>query len=335
VLKTPLFNHDFGVATFKVVPRDAPYESISTWMANALAAYPVARTVVSVAAPRTSPILTDAVLLTVRTGDGRFGFITVDPHTAQPLGFFFYGEGVLFKTLDFHRHFLLPDALEDIGEEIVAWSGIVLLLSIGSGLYLWWPRAGAWRQALMLSRGPRFLRSLHNVAAVYLVIPLALLAISGIFLAKPEWLGRDDRRPQAPGSAPTQACDSRLDPDQAVAKALQARPGSVFVGLSVPRDAGAPYAVRVRREHGSSIDGGATVVVDPRCGAVLSGADAREGTSLRTAIRKLHADLMLGIAGQALVFASGLALPVLYVSGLMLWLRGRRQRRQRAGRTRA
>jgi uncharacterized iron-regulated membrane protein len=323
---------DFGAAVFDVAPREASYAPIGNWIQHAKARYPEVREIVAVAAPRMSPLPMDAALLTARLGDETFGFVTVDPYTGSPLGFFRYGEGLLFKTLNFHRHLLLPERVEEIGEEIVAWSGIVLLISVGSGLYLWWPNlwwtSGSWRLALTLSPGPRFLRSLHQVAAIYLLVPLVLLAVTGILLTKPEWLGRASQgaRPAAaPSSAAREACNADdLTVDQMVALALAARPGSVFAGLTMPRRPGAPYVVRVR--SGGSVpaaDAGSAVMIDPRCGTVLPGSGP--GINPRTPIQRLHADLMLGVVGQALVFVAGLVLPVLYVSGLWMWVKRKRR----------
>lgn len=52
------------------------------------------------------------------------------------------------------------------------------------------------------------------------------------------------------------------------------------------------------------------------------GAGAR--SSLKPALSVLHGELMLGKAGQLLALAAGLVLPLLYVTGLVMWIRARR-----------
>ena len=51
------------------------------------------------------------------------------------------------------------------------------------------------------------------------------------------------------------------------------------------------------------------------------GASAR--SSIKPVLSALHGALMLGTAGQALALAAGLALPLLYATGLAMWLRRR------------
>jgi uncharacterized iron-regulated membrane protein len=38
----------------------------------------------------------------------------------------------------------------------------------------------------------------------------------------------------------------------------------------------------------------------------------------------LHANLLLGVPGQALLFLAGMLLPALFVTGLLYWLKTRR-----------
>lgn len=48
------------------------------------------------------------------------------------------------------------------------------------------------------------------------------------------------------------------------------------------------------------------------------------GASVKPLVSALHAELMLGVAGQVIGVLAGLALPLLYVSGLVMWWRKRR-----------
>jgi uncharacterized iron-regulated membrane protein len=51
------------------------------------------------------------------------------------------------------------------------------------------------------------------------------------------------------------------------------------------------------------------------------------GASFKPVASALHAELMLGLVGEIITFLAGLALPVLYVSGLLMWWKKRRARR--------
>ena len=54
------------------------------------------------------------------------------------------------------------------------------------------------------------------------------------------------------------------------------------------------------------------------------------GVSFKATASALHAELMLGPAGEIVAFLASLALPVLYVSGLIMWWTKRRARRRAA-----
>ncbi|HWK55654.1 MAG TPA: PepSY-associated TM helix domain-containing protein [Hyphomicrobiales bacterium] len=229
VLKGPLLRFDFGSATFDVARTPASqWRTGEEWAEQALAHYPDIDRVMGITAPGAGPLPTDAAVITALLRDGGYGFVTVDPATARPLGFFRYGEGWLFTLLDFHRHLLLPEAVEELGETVVACSGLLLLVSIGSGLYLWWPRERGWRHAFTLRRGAAWWRSLHTSVAAGCALPLILLAISGVMLARPDWPGSAQLRSVLGGDATVQTLHAAL---------LLGWPGRILVlaaGLSLP-----------------------------------------------------------------------------------------------------
>jgi uncharacterized iron-regulated membrane protein len=73
----------------------------------------------------------------------------------------------------------------EVGEWIIAISGILLFSNLLLGLKLGWPRAGAWRQVLVLrpSRNPTLrLVSIHRALAVWMAIPALLITLAGIGL---------------------------------------------------------------------------------------------------------------------------------------------------------
>jgi uncharacterized iron-regulated membrane protein len=72
------------------------------------------------------------------------------------------------------------------------------------------------------------------------------------------------------------------------------------------------------------------VYVERECPNILTVIDSKTAVAaeaFQAATRALHHDLMLGGFGQALVFVSGLILPVSFVTGLLLWLDKRAKRK--------
>ena len=255
VLRTPILQWEVGAGPLTLRAAPAPgtaYASPHAWQEAALAAYPQLQRALGTAPPNGGFLLSDnAMVFGPVQGRQAMGIAMLDPYTAAPRGFFVFDDLWLARIVAFHRALMLPARP---GSQILAACGMVLLASLFTGLWLWWPRGtfpGRWRRAFTISlRGRSAQRwlALHNLAAVYLFLPLLLLTTSGVILAQPTWFG--------------------------------------WLGLS-------------RGPH-----------------SVLSA---------------LHAHLMLGMAGEIVTFLAGVALPVLYVSGLSMWWGKRRARRQAAG----
>lgn len=253
VLRAPLLQWEVGAAAVRLQNpplTGSPYASPEDWKQAARTAYPQLARVMGAAAPRAGFLVSDnAMVFGPVQGRKGMGIAMVDPYTADPRTFFIFDDLWLAKAVALHRSLMLPPP---VGSPLLAICGMLLLISLGSGAWLWWPRSRqwrGWRAALTLrpkSRGLRFWMELHNVAAAYLFAPLLLLTLTGVWLARPAWF-------------------SWLD----------------AVGL---------------------------------------------GRGFKPIASALHAELMLGITGQAIAILAGLALPVLYVSGLVMWWRKRAAR---------
>lgn len=299
VVKETLLASEIGGHAVHVPARDVAFAPVTRWLAGA--GLPRA---MAVAAPRTGFLPTDAAMVIGMAGEGLL-VVMVDPYGGERLAEFRYDGSVFSRVVELHRRLLLPP---DWGGEVVSWCGVLMAVSLASGLWLWWPRNGHWRAAL--KPGWR-LRQIHNVAGAWLFVPLCLLTFTGIVLGKSGLLPQP-----SPATGPNKACAAPIGPDDALALAQERVPGAPFIGLNLPRGDG-PYVVRL----------GGSVVRVPRC----HGAPVVEaGDGLRPIIAAMHADLMLGWPGRIVVALAGLALPVLYVTGLWLWWRRptRRSRRR-------
>lgn len=258
VLRAPILQWEVGSAAVRLHTAPAPgavYASEQQWRDAAQTAYPELKRVMGTSPPRGGFLVSDNAMVFGMGADKKgMVIVMVDPYTAEPRAYFMFNELLLAKFVAFHRALLLPPKT---GSLLLAIAGIVLLVSLLTGIWLWYPRNRQWhkwRAALTVhfkDKGLRFWMGLHNVAAVYLFVPMLVLTVTGIWLAKPGWFTASMR-----GARP----DAMSGPGQAV------------------------------RE-------------------IMSG---------------LHAQLMLGFAGEVLVFLAGIALPVLYVSGLVMWWRKRK-----------
>ena len=105
----------------------------------------------------------------------------LDPATAVVIDKGDPQAGVLGALNVVHKTLLLPV----VGHDAVGWAGLALLASCVSGLWLWWPRKGGPLKGLRWTRGASQLFNLHHMVGVCAGLPLALAALTGVYLAFP------------------------------------------------------------------------------------------------------------------------------------------------------
>jgi uncharacterized iron-regulated membrane protein len=271
------------------------------------------------------------VIARAREGSG-FYRVYLDPPTGKVLEVS-QGGGLVGWMHSFHENLQLRDYA---GREIVGAVGIAMLISSLSGLYLWWPARGRFREALGLRRGFSPSRNLHYLFGFYGAIVLGMLAFTGIFLAYPD-AGRaavGAVSTVSPGvrnvqSAAVGSGGRMLTADQAVRIAQAHYPAAAVSGIGLP--AGARGAFRVNFRYGASAApvNSAMVFLDPASGEVLRLVDpARRsaGDGFLVMQRLMHSGEAFGSLGRAVIFLVGL-LPALFaVTGTMMWLKKRRRR---------
>jgi uncharacterized iron-regulated membrane protein len=314
------------------------WRPVSEWIANAEAKYPDLKPLSFMYGPGTIPMPTGTPLLftlTKKNGHERHTLVPVDPVTAQTLERVDAEDTVAGVLVILHMELLAHET----GILIVAIAGVVGLVSIVSGVYLWWPRQGRWGAAFRFRRGARgaaLLYDLHSVPGIWLLIPLALALFSGVYLQKDEWVDpivgvfSTVREPDFAKivSSPAGACPAATSVDEAVRLAKQGREDQVLRLLWGPRTPTGVFKVELRKPDANARAEGTTVYVDRNCPRVIEVTPVEgmtAGERLKGSMWPLHADLMLGVVGQVLLFLAGLSVPLLFVTGVWFWLKSRRR----------
>jgi len=266
-----------------------------------------------------------------------------DHHQADPLMVWFspdgsellreaqWGDYLMTFLYDIHRNFLAGE----IGNEVVGWIGVALLLLLISGVVVWWPR-GSWRKALALKRGAppvRTLRDWHKLVGLAGAIFLLLLSGTGALLALPpqkEWLMARLVAPMTPVPAPssTRSAGAQVPISIALAAAHRALPDARLAWIEVPGPGSGAFRIRAQ------VPGDPTqrfpysyVFVDQYSGEVLAVHDARKGTAGNTAsnwIRPIHDASIGGLSTRILGVVVGLLPIILFITGLLRWRLRRR-----------
>ncbi|WP_299845843.1 PepSY domain-containing protein [uncultured Roseovarius sp.] len=109
---------------------------------------------------------------------GDANMVTINPYDAEVLQIYPRRSG-WYDFMDNLHSDLMLGVTGDRMIEIAASLGMVL---IATGLYMWWPRKGNWRQALFptLGRGRSMWKSLHGAGGFWISIILAFFLVSGL-----------------------------------------------------------------------------------------------------------------------------------------------------------
>lgn len=139
-------------------------------------------------------------------------------------------------------HIRLADGT--FGRNILKFSGIAMLLSLGSGLYLWWPIKQVRIRGKWGTR--RLWFDLHSVVGIFSLLPLAILAATGTIIGFEDQLGpliyklTRSSPINIARSAPPQPVPgaTAMTPDEAVAIACAHMPGAIPYRVQMPKYGG-------------------------------------------------------------------------------------------------
>lgn len=213
---------------------------------------------------------------------------------------------------------------------------ILLMLSLVTGLVLWWPRPGRWRSAvtrLESGRGQLAL-NLHNLVGAWSSVVLLVVLFAGIHLVQPRWIrslihvGFTTTSPPAgaastPGGVP-------LGFDQAAAMAQAHYPDGRMWMIRYPQGPTGIYRVFRPSPHElTRILPSRQVWLDQYTGAVLYEFGPHTytwGDRIEQTLYPLHSGEALGLPGRLVVSLSGVVPLLLLVTGCMRWWQKRRAR---------
>jgi uncharacterized iron-regulated membrane protein len=213
-----------------------------------------------------------------------------------------------------------------------------LLAMCLTGLVIWWPGAGRAAQAFVVhtTRGwKRIVWELHGAAGLWAVAWLIMLSASGIYFSFPVPVrqaighvltlsGPDTPRSQIGGSGRPSAAE--------LVERAQARlPHAQLARFVVPSGPDDPFAVVLaRRVHGDwDTSDEVTLYFDQHSGTWLGTSDASQRTAgdlLMTWLGLLHVGNFGGLPLRIVWCVAGLVLPLLWMTGLVMWWNRQRGR---------
>ncbi|MGY3621498.1 PepSY-associated TM helix domain-containing protein [Bradyrhizobium sp. USDA 10063] len=278
-------------------------------------------------------------------GGSRPSSIYVDPYDAHVLGSP-RGENFFVTVRKLHRWLLLPGDANGYGRQITGVAAIGLIAMLISGIVLRWPhRAGSakmWLKPNLALRGRGFHRSLHAVAGTWVLPIYLVMVLTGL------WYSFDWYKNGATWllSRPSSAAAPMKPKPVRDAAAADARPlaldrvwstflheqGSRFATAQLTLPTGAGTVVRIRSWARDASHPGARdeFRVDAVTGRLISAeiyADKTFGERILSSVLDIHRGSIFGWPGKLLFMLAASLMPLLVVTGFLLYLSRRRHRR--------
>jgi uncharacterized iron-regulated membrane protein len=267
----------------------------------------------------------DAANAASNKGGGRMNQRTVyiDPPTGRVLGTADPRASFVGLIHSLHSDLLVPAFG---GRQIVGINGVCVFFLCLSGIFLWWPRNAGFLRGLQWRRGPTPSRNLHHTVGFWIVVPLAIMAFTGVFQAFQQpgkaLIGlvmpmsepmRHDRHAAA-SSKPSLAAQMVVD----LAQKDQAsfRPTRLFF----PGDGDKSLHLEMADANGNS----QLVLIDDEIKTVSLAAQPPRGDLFIAFMRRIHEGAHDGPLWQTAVLLSGASPSILFVTGLTMWFRRRR-----------
>ena len=256
--------------------------------------------------------------------------VSVNPYTAEVVASRFWGQTATTWLLDLHTQL----QFDRPGWNAVGMLGLLLMVSVSTGLYLWWPGvAGLW-QALKIRHNAGMMQlafDLHRMTGLLSAMALLLLAFTGFLLAFPALMetltgatgmahgetGRTIISTAIPNNHPT-----RLEAAEFVARG--AFPRAQLRRITTP--AGDTGIYRINLRQNSEINQRhpfTTVWIDRWSGQIKEVRDPyrfSSGERFMTWLWPLHTGEALGATGRFAWFLAGQGLFFLTITGLLRWL---------------
>lgn len=265
--------------------------------------------------------------------------VLLHPGSGEVLGRREYGSSAISIIYELHREWLSGN----VGETAVGMVGITLVFSIGTGVYLWWPKPGQFYNAFRRPRTSSLLQQhyyRHKMTGISGAVVLVLVSCSGIFIEFHEWLtpAISFLSPIAEGEPSVTSRGNGggmpISAQQAVHIARQRFPDAQVKFIMLANDPDAVFSVGMRKPKEVLKTGGSSAVwIDQYSGELLAVRDWDEFTAGETFVAwmfPLHNGEAFEWPGRVVVCLSGLVPLVLYVTAMRMWWLKRRARSRRS-----
>ena len=236
----------------------------------------------------------------------------------------------------------------EIGQPIVGTACLIFVISLITGLILWWPknnrnarRQRFWFRWKPTTRWKRKNYDLHNILGFYMMVFALLIALTGLVWAFEwfdngvQWIANGGSKPEKKNEITHSVPSGHImqNPvDKIYDHLLQQYRAAKIIYISIPQDSTATYNAYIDYP-GNFEDVSATY--DQYTGQLLSSttfSDKDNGEKIRALNYDIHVGSILGLPGKILAFFASLVSASLPVTGFMIWW-GRRKKKSKKDKT--
>lgn len=253
------------------------------------------------------------------------GIVSINPYTGEILGIRGRGQSFLGTVRAVHVRL----AMGDPGPVILKWCSLATVVSLLTGLYLWWPVkririGGRWWSA-------RFWYDLHSSLGFFSLLPAVLLAATGTVIGFEDQVSRFLEKISPPRVSEKNQVTAavkldeapRITPDEAVAIARVQLPGAIAYRVQMPRYGGL-YVIALEYAQNRVTGKRNFISLDPENGKIVSAqmsSDFSFGARFLAANGAIHNGSIWGMPSRIVAALASIVLPIQVVSGLLIWLR--------------
>jgi len=246
---------------------------------------------------------------------------------------------LLMVAREFHTHLLTGET----GELVLGWLGLVLLVLLVSGLWIWWPPKGAWGAALRYPvvrlPGP-LLYWWHSTTGAVSFLLLGFLSLTGaaiVFYAVSQSLLTGLLGGQPPVLPTRVATHAEIEWPAVLQRLDHTLPEGRTVFFYPPAEPGTPLVFRKQLPGELHPNGRSHVLLDARgeLAAAYDASAAGWGIRATDSIYPLHAGRVGASWWQWVVAIAGVLPLPLFITGFILWRRARPPARNRSASSRS
>ena len=219
-----------------------------------------------------------------------------------------------------------------IGSYIVGVMGLVLLFFVVSGVYVWLPSQSLWgkvKRLLQLKKTNLSQRTHHFVGVVF-ALPLAISAITGFlpifdvtYIVGRHFTGDPVKVEEI---EKTGACEFQDQVSALSFVTADMMENLVSIHMCTQKSALMKVTYGLRSQH--FLDGYARILIDPAKQQIIqeinSDKDPKSWNFKRLFIYPIHSGEYFGLPGRIIVLISGFALMFLFVTGVTLYIKRRK-----------